>query len=201
MRDRAGFMSANLDEVQRAVEALPWVDQRGAWGRAAWPNSLHITGGGADGSRALGRVGTAQHARRAVRRAPPRHVPAELPRLSGPGGHRGAGGAALSVGAGPACWRPACASPHCGWMSAARGRWTWTAASPCVSGAAMSRSASTASSARPRQVISHRYPRDQLRRHALFERLRHRLAPGRRPASRAAHLRKTTRMALIDVPN
>jgi cell division protein FtsQ len=35
-----GFMSANLDDIQRAVEALPWVEHARIARR--WPNSLHV---------------------------------------------------------------------------------------------------------------------------------------------------------------
>ena len=35
-----GFMSANLEEIQRAVEALPWVDHARIARR--WPNSLRV---------------------------------------------------------------------------------------------------------------------------------------------------------------
>src|SRR5260370_38630334 len=38
---QAGFMSADLDGIQRAVEALPWVERARIQRR--WPNSLHVT--------------------------------------------------------------------------------------------------------------------------------------------------------------
>jgi cell division protein FtsQ len=37
----AGFMSADLDGIQRAVEAVPWVEHARVQRR--WPNSLHVT--------------------------------------------------------------------------------------------------------------------------------------------------------------
>ena len=38
---QAGFMSADLDLIQRAIEAVPWVDHARVQRR--WPNSLHVT--------------------------------------------------------------------------------------------------------------------------------------------------------------
>src|ERR1700675_1282324 len=38
---QSGFMSADLDGIQRSVEALPWVDHARIQRR--WPNSLHVT--------------------------------------------------------------------------------------------------------------------------------------------------------------
>src|ERR1700692_3327586 len=38
---QAGFMSADLDGIQRAIEALPWVERARIQRR--WPNSLHVT--------------------------------------------------------------------------------------------------------------------------------------------------------------
>jgi len=80
---RAGFMSADLDEIQRAVESLPWVDHARIQRR--WPNSLHVTvieqtaAARWDDSGLLNTRGQLF-----VREAT--HVPAELPRLSGPDG-------------------------------------------------------------------------------------------------------------------
>jgi len=80
---RAGFMSADLDEIQRAVESLPWVDHARIQRR--WPNSLHVTvveqtaAARWDDSGLLNTRGQLF-----VREAA--HVPAELPRLSGPDG-------------------------------------------------------------------------------------------------------------------
>jgi cell division protein FtsQ len=80
---RAGFMSANLDDVQRAVEAVPWVDHA----RIArhWPNSLHVTVIEQTAAARWGESGLLNtRGELFVREAS--HVPAELPRLSGPDG-------------------------------------------------------------------------------------------------------------------
>ncbi len=78
-----GFMSANLDEIQRAVEMLPWVDH--ARIQRHWPNSLHVT---VIEQTAVARWGESgllnTRGELFVRQAT--HVPAELPRLSGPEG-------------------------------------------------------------------------------------------------------------------
>jgi cell division protein FtsQ len=80
---RQGFMSANLDDIQRAVEALPWVDHA----RVArhWPNSLHVgvveqTAAARWGESGLLNTRGELFVRQAL------HVPPELPRLSGPEG-------------------------------------------------------------------------------------------------------------------
>ena len=80
---REGFMSANLDDIQRAVEALPWVD----YARIArrWPNSLHVTITEQTAAARWGDSGLLNtRGELFVREAT--HVPAELPRLSGPDG-------------------------------------------------------------------------------------------------------------------
>jgi cell division protein FtsQ len=80
---RAGFMSANLDDIQRAIEALPWVDHA----RVAryFPNGLHViiqeqTAAARWGDSGLLNTRGELFVREAT------HVPAELPRLSGPAG-------------------------------------------------------------------------------------------------------------------
>jgi cell division protein FtsQ len=79
----AGFMSANLDDVQRAVEALPWVDHARVQRR--WPESLHITVVEQTAAARWGDSGLLNtRGELFVRNAA--HVPAELPRLSGPEG-------------------------------------------------------------------------------------------------------------------
>lgn len=80
---KAGFMSADLDAVQRAIEMLPWVDHARVQRR--WPNSLHVV--------ILEQVAAARwgesgllNARGELFVKSATHVPPELPRLSGPAG-------------------------------------------------------------------------------------------------------------------
>jgi cell division protein FtsQ len=78
-----GFMSADLDAVQRAVEALPWVDHARVQRR--WPNSLHVTVVEQTAAARWGESGLLNTRGQLFERAAA-HVPAELPRLSGPEG-------------------------------------------------------------------------------------------------------------------
>jgi len=80
---QAGFMSADLDGIQRAVEALPWVEHARIQRR--WPNSLHVTVIEQTAAARWGDSGLLNtRGELFVREAT--HVPAELPRLSGPEG-------------------------------------------------------------------------------------------------------------------
>jgi cell division protein FtsQ len=82
----AGFMSADLDAIQHAVEAVPWVDHARVQRR--WPNSLHVTVVEETAAARWGQSGLLNtRGRLFVREAA--HVPAELPRLSGPDGTEG----------------------------------------------------------------------------------------------------------------
>ena len=79
----AGFMSADLDAIQRAVEAVPWVDHARVQRR--WPNSLHVAVVEETAAARWGQSGLLNtRGQLFVREAA--HVPAELPRLSGPDG-------------------------------------------------------------------------------------------------------------------
>src|ERR1700730_8300020 len=80
---QAGFMSADLDGIQRAIEALPWVERARIQRR--WPNSLHVTVIEQTAAARWGESGLLNtRGELFVRSAT--HVPAELPRLSGPEG-------------------------------------------------------------------------------------------------------------------
>ena len=80
---QAGFMSADLDRIQRAVERVPWVDHARVQRR--FPNSLHITVVEETAAARWGESGLLNmRGELFVREAT--HVPAELPRLSGPEG-------------------------------------------------------------------------------------------------------------------
>jgi len=79
----AGFMSADLDGIQRAIEALPWVDHARIQRR--WPNSLHVTVIEQTAAARWGESGLLNTRGELFVRAAA-HVPAELPRLSGPEG-------------------------------------------------------------------------------------------------------------------
>jgi cell division protein FtsQ len=79
----AGFMSADLDAIERAVEALPWVDRARVERR--WPNSLHVTVVEQTAAARWGEAGLLNTRGELFDRAAA-HVPSELPRLSGPDG-------------------------------------------------------------------------------------------------------------------
>jgi cell division protein FtsQ len=79
----AGFMSADLDAIQRAVEAVPWVDHARVQRR--WPNSLHVTVIEQSAAARWGDSGLLNMRGELFVKAAA-HVPAELPRLSGPEG-------------------------------------------------------------------------------------------------------------------
>ena len=78
-----GFMSADLDGIQRAVEALPWVDHARIQRR--WPNSLHVTVTEQTAAARWDDSGLLNTRGELFVRAAT-HVPTELPRLSGPDG-------------------------------------------------------------------------------------------------------------------
>jgi cell division protein FtsQ len=79
----AGFLFTDLDAVEDAVEALPWVDHARVQRR--WPNSLHVTVVEQTAAARWGDSGLLNtRGQLFVKSAA--HVPAELPRLSGPDG-------------------------------------------------------------------------------------------------------------------
>jgi cell division protein FtsQ len=78
-----GFMSADLDAIQRAVEALPWVDHARVQRR--WPGSLHVTVIEQTAAARWGESGLLNTRGELFIRSAA-HVPVELPRLSGPEG-------------------------------------------------------------------------------------------------------------------
>ena len=95
---QTGFMSADLDAIQRAVEALPWVEHARIQRR--WPNSLHVTVIEQTAAARWGESGLLNtRGELFVRSAT--HVPAELPRLSGPEGTESQVAQRYLVGAGP----------------------------------------------------------------------------------------------------
>src|SRR6202012_3724910 len=78
-----GFMSANLSNIQRAVETLPWVDHARIARR--WPNSLRVSVTEQRPAARWGESGLLNTRGELFVRAAA-HVPAELPRLAGPEG-------------------------------------------------------------------------------------------------------------------
>jgi cell division protein FtsQ len=80
---RTGFMSADLDRIQRAVESVPWVDHASVQRR--FPNSLHVTVVEETAMARWGESGLLNtRGDLFIRQAT--HVPEELPRLSGTDG-------------------------------------------------------------------------------------------------------------------
>jgi cell division protein FtsQ len=80
---KAGFMSADLDRIQRAVESVSWVDHARVQRR--FPNSLHVTVFEETAAARWNESGLLNTRGELFVRVAT-HVPAELPRLSGPEG-------------------------------------------------------------------------------------------------------------------
>ena len=78
-----GFLSANLSVIQELVVALPWIDQANVVRR--WPDSLEISVTEQIPAACWGERGLL-NTRGELFVSAARHVPAELPRLSGPEG-------------------------------------------------------------------------------------------------------------------
>jgi len=79
----SGFLSANLSVIQDLLVALPWVDQANVVRR--WPDSLEISVIEQIPAACWGERGLL-NTRGELFVTDARHVPAELPRLSGPAG-------------------------------------------------------------------------------------------------------------------
>ncbi|HUO79795.1 MAG TPA: cell division protein FtsQ/DivIB [Steroidobacteraceae bacterium] len=82
-RLRGGFVTANLDTLQQAIEALPWVDRARVQRR--WPDALVVQVTEQAASARWGATGLL-NARGELFLKDARHVPPELPRLDGPEG-------------------------------------------------------------------------------------------------------------------
>ena len=78
-----GFVSANLDALRQAIEALPWVDRARVQRR--WPDGLAVQVTEQVASARWGATGLL-NARGELFLKDARHVPPELPRLEGPDG-------------------------------------------------------------------------------------------------------------------
>jgi cell division protein FtsQ len=76
-----GFLSANLSEIQRLIVALPWIDQANVVRR--WPSRLEISVIEQVPAACWGERGLL-NTRGELFVTDARHIPAELPRLSGP---------------------------------------------------------------------------------------------------------------------
>ncbi len=78
-----GFLSASLSAIQAMVVALPWIDQANVVRR--WPGSIEISVTEQIAAACWGESGLL-NTRGELFVSAARHVPAELPRLSGPAG-------------------------------------------------------------------------------------------------------------------
>ena len=76
-----GFLSANLSEIQQQIVALPWIDQANVVRR--WPSQLDISVIEQVPAACWGERGLL-NTRGELFVTDARHIPAELPRLSGP---------------------------------------------------------------------------------------------------------------------
>ncbi len=81
---KAGFLSANLTEIQDRIVSLPWIDQASVSRR--WPGKLEISVSEQVPAACWGDRGLL-NIRGELFVTDARHIPAELPRLSGPEGH------------------------------------------------------------------------------------------------------------------
>jgi len=79
----SGFLSANLSAIQKMIVALPWIDRANVVRR--WPGSLEINVTEQIPAACWGESGLL-NTRGELFVTAARHVPAELPRLSGPEG-------------------------------------------------------------------------------------------------------------------
>lgn len=79
-----GFLSANLDDIQERLTALPWIDRANVARR--WPGQLEISVSEQVPAACWGESGLL-NVRGELFVEEARHIPAELPRLSGPEGH------------------------------------------------------------------------------------------------------------------
>ncbi len=79
-----GFLSANLEEIRERVQDLPWIDRANVVRR--WPDTLEISVTEQVPAACWGESGL-MNTRGELFVLNARHVPAELPRLSGPDGH------------------------------------------------------------------------------------------------------------------
>ena len=77
----AGFLSANLARIQKNIVALPWIDM--ATVTRKWPSRIHVSVTEQVPAAAWGERGLL-NTRGQLFVTDARHVPAELPRLSGP---------------------------------------------------------------------------------------------------------------------
>ena len=77
----AGLVTVKLDAVQRAIRRLPWVDRASV--QRAWPRGLRVTVVEQIAGARWGENGLL-NTRGELFMSEARHVPAELPRLSGP---------------------------------------------------------------------------------------------------------------------
>jgi cell division protein FtsQ len=79
-----GFLSANLSAIQEMIVALPWIDKANVVRR--WPATIEISVTEQIPAASWGESGLL-NTRGELFVTSARHVPAELPRLSGPEGH------------------------------------------------------------------------------------------------------------------
>jgi cell division protein FtsQ len=80
---RGGFVTANLDALQHAIESLPWVDRARVQRR--WPDGLAVQVTEQAAVARWGETGLV-NTRGELFLRDARHVPSELPRLDGPAG-------------------------------------------------------------------------------------------------------------------